>query len=142
MFLFLPAQFNLSWAYDGVVHKKIDEYAAKPGVSQLDFVLKNQLGLTVGIETKFKKQKKDQKAWEWIAYGGEAEDYGKGGQYDYLRTRGFNHFHDPLKGWDEAGFDKFLLNEIYQLNYGRDPVSSILWGLDPDTQDFSKNKTS
>jgi len=140
------AAYNLLCAYDGVVHMKIDEYAAKPEVSQLDSVLKNQLGIELGIETKLEGNDAEgkeinQKIWEWLAYGGEAEDYGFKGRNDYPSTRAFNHFHDPLKDWNEAGFDKFGFNQLYHDHYGRSPVSSLLWGLDPDRQNFAQNST-
>jgi len=148
--LFLAITYNSLWAYDGEVHKKIDEYAAKPGVSELDSVLKAQLGMDEGIDTELKGKDANgkeitQEIWKWIAYGGAAEDYGKGKRgdkwYNVLCTRGYNHFHDPLKDWDEAGFDKPGLNHTYWLCYGRYPISSILWGLDPGRQDFPKNTT-
>ena len=63
-----------------------------------------------------------------------------GGENDYLRTRAYNHFHDPLKSWDEAGFDN-VVNIIYRESYGRDPVSPILWGLEIGPQDFTENTT-
>ena len=132
---------SLLWAYDGEVHFKINKAAVES--SNLDSVLKNHLDIEQESEAKFKKGNLTKPIWEWIAYGGEAEDFGKwwGGDkwYNIPSTRGYNHFHDPLKDWDEAGFDKPGLNETYRLCYGRYPISSILWGLDIGRQDFEEN---
>jgi hypothetical protein len=130
---------NLSWAYHGSVHYKINEAAVES--SQLDSVLKDQLDIENGIEAKFKKGKETKPVWEWIADGGKTEDYGIFGEYDFLTTRAFNHFHDPLRNWDEAGLDNILINGLYINAYGRDPVSSVLWGLKPGEQDFFQNRT-
>lgn len=102
MFLAFTTQYNLSWAYHGDVHYQINENAVK--ASQFDSVLKNQLSIKNGIEAKFKKNSKEEKVWQWIAYGGEAEDYGKLGKWHITTSRAFNHFHDPLEVWDEARF--------------------------------------
>jgi len=101
LILIFMSQCHFLWAYHGDVHMKIDEYAVMPGISQLDSALKDQLGIANGIDTilegkdtngnRVKKMIK-----KWIAFGGEAEDYGWFGKRDYQSTRGFNHFHDPL----------------------------------------------
>jgi hypothetical protein len=131
--------FKSSWAYDGTVHSIINENVAKEA-SQLDSVLKTQLGISEGRNTEIKKDNEKKQIWEWIAYGGKAEDYGmKLGEWDIpTRSRAFNHFHDPLKSWDEAGLDN-MINVFYWGNYLRSPVSSILWGLKPDEQNFLLN---
>jgi len=87
--------FQLSWAYDGSVHKKINESAVE--ASQLESVLKNQLGIENGTDAIFKKGRETKSVLKWIAYGGEAEDYGWFGKYDYPSTRGFNHFHNEFR---------------------------------------------
>lgn len=103
--IFFSIPYNLLWAYDGEVHKKINEEATF--ASNLDSILKNHLGMNSGIYTKLKKIILDGKpvelVWEWLSYGGEVEDYGKKGTKDDLSTRSYNHFHDPLKDWGDAG---------------------------------------
>jgi len=146
LILLFMSQWHFLWAYHGDVHMKIDEYAVKSEVSQLDPVLKGELGFADGIETilagkdangnRVKKMIK-----KWIAYGGEAEDYGWPFNANWLTTRGFNHFHDPLKDWDEAGLDNEMAKLIYHGSYFTYPVSPILWGLKPEEQDFFWNFT-
>ena len=82
---------------------------------------------------------------EWIKFAGEAEDFGlKGGDgstYDLVSTRAYNHFHNPLKDWSNAGLDNSALAALNNYFYSRDPVSAVLWGLDQGAQDFSQNTT-
>jgi len=145
LFVFFTVNCNSLLAYDGKVHKRINEEAASPSNSSLHDILMNKLGIAKGIEEKLKKGNEEKSILKWIAFGGAAEDYGKGKEgdkwYNIPSTRGYNHFHDPLKDWDEAGFNKPGLNETYWLFYKRYPISSILWGLDPGTQDFIENTT-
>jgi len=131
-------QCHFLWAYDGEVHYTINESAVQS--SQLESVLKVQLGVAEGRKTELTKDKETKQIIEWIAYGGEAEDFGWLGKYDIPRSRAFNHFHDPLKTWDEAGLDD-IFSLIYTANYFREPVSPILWGLNPGQQDFAMNLT-
>jgi hypothetical protein len=121
------------------VHSIINEKVVKEA-SQLDLVLKTQLGISEGRDTEVEKDGEKKQIWQWIAYGGEAEDFGYYFEKDVLGTRAFNHFHDPLKNWDEAGLDS-ALNGFYWYRYRQYPVSVILWGLDPQRQDFSNNPT-
>jgi hypothetical protein len=137
----LSIQCSLLWAYDGEVHMEITRRAGN--ASQLDSILKDHLGMTDGINTKLTKIIADgttvQFIWQWIAFGSAAEDYGKKGADDYKTTRAFNHFHDPLKDWDNAGFVSDL-NVLYTQFYRGLPVSALLWGLKPGVQDFEENK--
>ena len=104
-------------------------------------VLKEQIGIIEGIDAELKKGNESKTIKEWIAYGGEAEDYGLPPfKWDKTSTRAFNHYHDPLEEWDEARF-KNDLNALYIANYLRYPVSAILWGLRPGEQDFFWNYT-
>ena len=131
---FFSSQLQKATAYDGSVHIEINKHATEQ--SNLDNYLKNQLGFPKGIEEIINGDE----VKKWITDGGETEDYGWFGEHDYPRSRGFNHFHDPLKNWDEAGLDHEA-KLIYKGNYLRDPVSSILWGLKPGEQDFFMNFT-
>ncbi len=131
------------WAYDGVVHYRISDNAST--ASQLDLVLEKQIGFVDGIESNIKRidsegNEKIQKIWQWIAFGGEAEDYGKKGKNDHLTTRAYNHFHDPLENWEDAGFDSWI-NFKYREHYGQNPVSSILWGMDTGQQEVAEETT-
>lgn len=95
---------NLSLAYDTPVHSLINEKTVIPytvnGIevwpSQLNSVLKSQLGITKGIDTLIGNDGVIRSIREWIAFGGEAEDYGKKGPKNYISSRAYNHFHNPL----------------------------------------------
>jgi hypothetical protein len=138
----LSLQYSVLWAYDGPVHREITRRATND--SQLDSILKDQLGMTDGINAKLIKIIADgttvEFIWQWIAFGSAAEDYGKKGRDDFWTTRAFNHFHDPLKDWDQAGFTSWV-NQFYNDAYKRDPVSPILWSLKPGEQAFDENST-
>jgi len=140
IFLIFAVSLNSLWAYDGKVHRKINENAANPNNSSLDEVLKIQIGIAEGIDAELKKDNESKTIKEWIVYAGEAEDFGMSWDIQPLSTRAFNHFHDPLKDWDNAGLDS-IVDVPYRGRYWRDPTSAILWGLDPDNQDFSRNTT-
>jgi len=140
IFLIFALSLNPLWAYDGKVHRKINENAANQNNSILHDVLRIQIGIIEGVDATLKKDNQSKTIMEWIAYGGEAEDFGMPWDIKPLSTRAFNHFHDPLKVWDNAGLDS-IIDVPYRGRYWRDPTSSILWGLDPDNQDFSRNTT-
>ena len=145
LFSFLIAMnYTILWAYDGDVHYKINENATS--ASKLNLILQEQLGLSNGQESNLKGKNAEgvevtQKIWEWISYGGKAEDYGKKGEDDFISTRAYNHFHNPLEDWNNAGLNNLALDNLYYLSYSEYPVSPILWGLNPGQQDFEKNTT-
>lgn len=111
--VFFGADFNSLFAYDETVHRKICESAADPRNSLLNEVLTNRLGFTEGINTELAKEAKSRTIREWLAFGGEAEDYGYLWKSDPATSRAFNHFHDPLKDWDEAGLRNAAAELIY-----------------------------
>jgi hypothetical protein len=120
----ITIQTSIIFGYDGSVHYKLNEQAVL--ASQLDFVLKNRLGIFEGIETELMKNNEKKELWDWIAFGGDAEDYGKKGKGDFWSTRAHNHFHDPLEDWNDAGLDNLALRLNYHLHHDRYPVSEIL----------------
>jgi hypothetical protein len=63
----------------------------------LDAFLKNNLGFKDGLIAKVNGQMVS----DWIKNGGKFED-----EPAYTRSR--NHFHDPLKPWDQAGLNSLL----------------------------------
>lgn len=137
------------FAYDGPVHMVLNRNAVYS--SHIQNTLIKQLGMHEGLITKLdgfdecflddiKKDKVDE-IWEWIAFGGKAEDYGFNGEGDFKSTRAYNHFHNPIQGWDVAGLDTAAFEALYNLYYSRDPVSAVLWSLKPGTQDFNENRT-
>lgn len=110
-FIFVP------WAiaYDNKkVHPTINEVAVTK--SNLDSVLKQQLGIQEGIDKILIGNKTIK---EWIMEGGKLEDE------PLCRTK--FHFHDPLKPFDEAG-----LYDMYH--------SSLVWTQDSDDSLFPRQK--
>jgi len=125
----ISMNYPILWAYEGDVHYKINENATS--ASKLNLMLQEQLGLYNGQESNLKGKNAEgvevtQKIWEWISYGGEAKDYGIFGKHDKISSRAYNHFHNPLKDWDEAGLDDFFLENRYWFFYFSDPVSALL----------------
>ncbi|MBN1849512.1 MAG: hypothetical protein JW932_13100 [Deltaproteobacteria bacterium] len=139
LFVIFTLSMNISWAYDGKTHSKINEKATR--VSQLDSLLL-KLGFDQGIDSFVSGNSGERRVWQWIGYGGEAEDFGLPPfKNDPTSTRAFNHFHDPLEEWDEARLNNPITTALYMARYLRYPVSAILWGLDSGRQDFLKNYT-
>lgn len=105
LLLWLISCGEYAYAYDSdFVHPAINYNATLQ--SNLESYLEEQLKLSDGIDTTFNKQK----TWKWVEKGGELEDEA---------PRWLNHFHDPLKPWDEAGFCVTPLACEYD--------SSLLW---------------
>lgn len=130
-----------TFSYEGSVHRKLNEAASNIYNSTLNDYIKSELGLAKGIEHTLKEGNSEWSILEWISYGGEAEDYGILGKNDFFTTRAYNHFHDPLKSWNDAGLDNFILKLRYWNIFFRNPVSALLWGLNPGQQSFSTNLT-
>jgi hypothetical protein len=87
--------------YEVGTHDVISQVAAAR--STVDEVLRLQLGFGSGLDTSVRGQV----LTEWLGQGAVGEDNG---------IRYFNHFHNPLAGWGEAG----LRGSLGQ--------SAILWG--------------
>ena len=130
-------------AYNDNVHSVITEISVKKSV--VDETLK-RLGYDDGLDTEIIENSRIS-AIEWITTGGVHED----ASLDKCKpeqTRASNHFHDPTKSWDAAFFDDDV-NATYTREYGRPPVSALLWGLNfidegdlqKSVQVFDKNTT-
>src|SRR3989304_2657374 len=76
-------------------HKAINEKIALGSFNgfTLDTYLKNNLGFIDGTI----EEVNGQKIFEWLKLGGQYED-------EPFYTRSFNHFHNPLLPWDQAGY--------------------------------------
>jgi hypothetical protein len=86
------------FAYDDKkVHPLINEKATIKSVA-LAFTLEN-LGFTDGLDEKLQGTNERLSIMEWLRKGGEDED---NPLLDFPYTE---HFHDPLKPWDQAGLD-------------------------------------
>ena len=92
-------------------HRELSQRAVRS--SNLDNILKTQLNVLRGIENDIFN---DNTVIDWIEDGSERED--DSGRF-------FNHFHNPLRRWDEAGL-RVLGDQVAD--------SSILWGQSPGLQ--------
>ncbi len=86
-----------SYALNEPSHQIINEQATRR--SQLDEVLKQQLGVRGGVEESIKGQA----VFQWIRLGGAREDESTTFEYLTGKARSFRHFHDPLLAWDRSG---------------------------------------
>jgi Tol biopolymer transport system component len=116
-------------AYDGPQHDQLVQLAMKYSIT--DQYLKQNLNFSDGINQKLLNQWKRLNVLDILGYGGTAEDFGYFGEWTWWNkpvnaatTRGWNHFHDPLKTWDDAGLD--FIPPHY---------SSIVWGFSSVAQD-------
>jgi hypothetical protein len=131
----------LTWSYQGFAlkentHIAINEHVAQNTVNEfsLDSYLINNLDFNsgskevlLGVDAEGKNR--DKPVFWWLGYGGEQEDR-PGDWYDYLPlmgqpTRSVNHFHNPLKGWNEAGLNDSVLGITYS------GQSQVLWAQNP-----------
>lgn len=116
----------LSWTEK--THENLSRYAAE------ESELPNYLLYTLGFE--FEGGLDEELTWnqtktikDWLAYGANLEDKSDWG-FPILpgtTTRSFNHFHNPLKVWEEAGLD-----DVYIFHFTGE--SSLLWAQDGNNQ--------
>lgn len=127
---------TLAWD-DKVTHRDLSEFAAENSViskGKGDY-LKN-LGFEKGLDEIFKWGGTEQKLRKWLQDGAELEDAQDPLFPVYGTTRSFNHFHNPLTPWNQAG-----------LNDNWTGKSSLLWAQDGTYQqnfpegDWSWQKT-
>ena len=89
---------------------------AAAGSAAFDTYLREALGFSNGRETLLQNGPLDLTAELWLAEGGTHEDDG-----GLLTARFYNHFHNPLKPWSEAG-----------LHATGHSSSSVQWMQDPN----------
>ncbi|MEW6108583.1 MAG: hypothetical protein AB1632_05335 [Nitrospirota bacterium] len=139
LFTFLSFVFYkdiLAWD-DGVTHKDLSEFAAEDSIlsENKGNYLKN-LGFDKGLMQELKWGEKKLFVKKWLAGGAKLEDASDPLFPAYGTTRSYNHFHNPLKPWEQAG-----LNDTWT---GK---SSLLWAQDGSYQqnfpegDWSWQKT-
>src|SRR3990172_11180708 len=116
-------------------HKAINEYIAQGAISgfSLDTYLTNNLGLAGGSQEGLygysevnNNRYLTQEVWQWLGEGGVMEDR-PGNWQDFVLgnpSRSYNHFHNPLKTWSEAGLNDTVLGIPYS------GESSVLWSQD------------
>jgi len=103
---------SLSHALSVGTHEEINEYIAQNTLNgfSLDTYLKNNVGITDGITSNINGLE----IWKRLRDGGRYED-------EPLYIRSVNHFHDPLKAIDQAGFTGVWGTGILR------GTSAILW---------------
>ncbi|MDA8240450.1 MAG: hypothetical protein M0Z67_08790 [Nitrospiraceae bacterium] len=128
--IFLCSIASYSYALEVGTHKAINEYVAQHTVNgfSLDAYLKNQCGIPGGIYEELNASSSltdSRKVWEWLRDGGLYEDKPP---WTVSYTRSLNHFHNPLKTWDIAGFKgTFQSSVIWAQDQG---AFGSLWGGD------------
>ena len=116
---------TFSHALETDTHEAINEHISRNTLNSfsLDTYLKNQLGITGGIEESFKFSSETHEVWRWIKLGGKYEDI-PAWYLPYLRSK--NHFHNPI---NEQGF-----SGIWDTGF-LSGMSAINWVLSsPNTQ--------
>ena len=114
-------------------HRELNSYVLQND-PYIDNTLKNY-NLPEGVRTQYKaidpstNTVKDLPILDIIANGGITEDGQSFTDYRYI-----NHFHSPLKPWDQSALPKSLLIDIFC----NDPISNPLWALaGPDVNSYS-----
>ena len=104
-------------AYDPRTHREIAERVTQPSASSLDQTLKSELGLKEGIKETFQgiSDRRPRTVEQLIGDGAFFEDVPD--------QRSLNHFHNPLRPWDQAGLRTFSILGV-PLIRGQ---SSVLW---------------
>ena len=129
-------------------HQAINEEVAQRNITGFSFdtYLKNQLGFSKSVTEELNGIDADginikKKVFWWLGYGGLQEDR-PGSRLDFIRnkpTRPVNHFHNPLKPWDEAGLNDTL--KLPDFSYFPAVIwterpyigqSSVLWAQNPN----------
>lgn len=90
--LLLSASAEVGETYEPGTHQEIATRAARADISSVDRVLRDELGILEGILKTFVGVAVP----DLIGEGAQTEDS--------PRNRVFNHFHNPLLGWNDAGF--------------------------------------
>jgi hypothetical protein len=119
-----------SYALDVETHKTINEKIPQNTLNgfSLDLYTKNQLGLLNGVKEQFVNSNNKLEMWKWIRDGGKYEDK-PNGTIPYRRSA--NHFHNPLKPLDKAGFTGML-----DIPFAFSGESAILWSQEPKGKQY------
>lgn len=115
---------QISYALSVETHQAFNEHIAQTTLNgfSLDDYLKNRLGFSSGIKEKFNNSL----VWESLRDGGLYEDLPPQAA-PYFRS--VNHFHNPLKSINDAGFTGIWGSGVL---HGK---SALLWSQSaPDTQ--------
>ena len=126
LFVVFTAIFNkeaLSWV-ESTTHRSLSEFAALDSVlSQSNGDYLRNLGFNKELLEEFKWNDNKRTAKDWIQEGAELEDKAALLFPVLGKARSVNHFHNPLKSWEQAGLNDMFTGQ-----------SSLLWSQDEVTQ--------
>lgn len=111
-----------AWVFDIDTHRRLNGRAAD--ASKIDNYLKQELGFGLGLKETFSERQ----VREWIQRGGEAEDQFLGSDVLGALLRSRHHFHNPLRGWDQAGLNALSLCPPFILQ----GEASVRWAQEPN----------
>ena len=145
-FIFTFCEPVIAWD-DKITHKDLSKYAADLSILRLCNNAQDQncnylknVGLNMGLleilEWNGNSRIKKGKVEDWLREGAQLEDTSSFGFPLLGTTRSFNHFHNPLKPWDQAGLDDW----VGPLHYTGQ--SSLLWAQDGTYQQNFPDKDS
>lgn len=129
-----------TYALNEATHATLNEQMVNGNFNNfsLDFYLKDNLNMEAGIQESYEGYAglldwipKTYKVWEWIKFGGELEDENPA---PWIYARSYNHFHDPTKSLDQAGFSDWLHTSFITIPLPHSGISSIKWALSEDEQ--------
>jgi hypothetical protein len=100
-------------------HKLLSKRAAEHSQTNTENYLQ-RIGLQ-GLKQPLRLGNENRITEQWIQQGADLEDAGVWIEYFANLGRANNHFHNPLKGWWEAGLDEWVLLLPYT------GMSSVLW---------------
>src|SRR3989441_2960111 len=112
-------------AFETSTHAAINQGAAR--ASTLDGVLKDELGFLSGLITPLIDRRTP---IDWIGLGGLAEDHYLGSEILGSLTRSVNHFHQPLRSWNNAGFLRTSEASVRGAQTPPQSPGGRAWGLD------------
>jgi hypothetical protein len=107
----------VAYGFEKPTHMAINIDIATRGFNNflLDSYLRDQLGLSKGVKEEFNGKQ----TIIWVGEGGIKEDEPEGIPRQIVgKARNQNHFHNPLKPWDQAG--------LHVVPYAW--RSSVVWG--------------
>ena len=107
---------NISAWNEKVTHKELSEYAAESSsLSKVKGDYLKNLGINNNLDEYLIWGNNRKKIRDWLQTGAEREDASSSGfpAWPGSTTRSFNHFHNPLKEWSQAGLNDAVLGKSY-----------------------------
>lgn len=137
---------SLAWSWDNErTHKDLSEISSNKSILGTTKYLIN-IGLDKGLLHPLNTSKKNQTIYRWLQEGADLEDAGNPVQAVMGQARFNNHFHNPLKPWDQAGLDDVIakvvpnplppfIPPLIYVSYHMTGESAITWAQNSEKQD-------